>query len=101
MADMTFAAKIARTLEIDAELRAVWGDGLTTVGIHRLNHMDVHEGTLLTATACLNGFTGEWIVSAHLGERYKTPIAYATGDPECSTCRALIAESKARGEVQP
>ena len=96
MADMTFAEKVARTLELDAEMRSLWGDGHHTVGIHHLNHMDVHEGALLTALAARNSYSGEWIVSASMGEQFRSPTAYATADPDCSTCRGLVAETTER-----
>lgn len=91
MADMTLAEKIARTVELDNELRAIWGHGRVATQVHDQTHTDVHEGTSITAIASLSG--GSWIVASDIGAQFHSPRMFAPADTECSTCRALIAEA--------
>jgi len=96
VADMTFAEKAARTVELDAEMRALWPGVHVTSAIHNLSHEDVHEGT--KASACWIQPQSRWSISGPLAGRYDSPDLYGTADDQCSTCQALIAEAQARGE---
>ena len=102
---ITTAERVAETLRLHAELSAVWPGQSVSVGVFYPSHDVIHEAAAVSgATLATNG-PGGWTVSAGLANYGTNPKLFAHADLDCSTCRALIAESKAReqarGEAQP
>jgi hypothetical protein len=89
--DLTLAEKVARTVALDSELRAIWGHGRVYSSVHHQTHMDVHNSASSGETASRTA--DSWIVSAYVGEQFRSTQMFAPADLECSACRNLVTEA--------
>lgn len=83
------AERVARTREIYAELAALWGDEMPSVGLHNRSHEEIHnaEGVSLMAVFCEE----RWTISITLGERYPYGARlFADMVRDCRKCDDLI-----------
>lgn len=87
--------RIARTVALAAELRAVWPGANTHLSVHRVDHHDVHESELPAVAILPPG--GTWALSAHMDGTITGPGLFADVGEGCARCTALVEMAKARG----
>ena len=95
--------RLARTLALYDELRAIWGSVSVRLNLHGIDHADMHANGLAAVAILPPG--GTWSLAAHADGTINGPGVFASVSNDCARCAAMVEvakrEADARAEVQP